>query len=524
MKSEELFEVLNDIDENEIVKAQEYRAVKKTSLLRWILPAACAAAILIIAAVSPLVSKKFSEDPAADKPTPAGTSDLSVKDGDSSGNTEAAAQITPADTPVITGEYSLPENMSAVMPAYPEPVAAGMEASAFMESDAHWNWWDDYRTKMSSSFGLQSGMEHYYLTMMDQLLIADDENTVISPLNTYIAFAMLAELSDGNTRRQLLDLLGAPDIETLRADVSTLWNGNYVDTPILKSILANSLWLNDTVNYKAAALDTLAKDYYASSFYGDPSTPEMSEALRNWTDQNTGGILGEYVKDMELDPSTVLSIVSTIYYKAMWYDEFNASENTRESFHGTMGDTAVDMMHRSDINEVYRTDAFTAIHLGLNDSGSMYFFLPKEGVDVNSLLTDPDTIKATRTEYMTDDENASTAMVNMSIPKFSISNNSDLTQALKNCGISDIFDPLSSDFSPLTDDRNELYVSKAEHTALVEIDEQGVSGAAFTRVDLSGGAMLPEEEIDLVLDRPFMFMICGRDGSILFAGIVRNIT
>jgi serine protease inhibitor len=367
-------------------------------------------------------------------------------------------------------------------------------------------------------------MEHYYLTMMDQLLIADDENTVISPLNTYIAFAMLAELSDGNTRRQLLDLLGAPDIETLRADVSTLWNGNYVDTPILKSILANSLWLNDTVNYKAAALDTLAKDYYASSFYGDPSTPEMSEALRNWTDQNTGGILGEYVKDMELDPSTVLSIVSTIYYKAMWYDEFNASENTRESFHGTMGDTAVDMMHRSDINEVYRTDAFTAIHLGLNDSGSMYFFLPKEGVDVNSLLTDPDTIKATRTEYMTDDENASTAMVNMSIPKFSISNNSDLTQALKNCGISDIFDPLSSDFSPLTDDRNELYVSKAEHTALVEIDEQGVSGAAFTRVDLSGGAMLPEEEIDLVLDRPFMFMICGRDGSILFAGIVRNIT
>ena len=37
------------------------------------------------------------------------------------------------------------------------------------------------------------------------------------------------------------------------------------------------------------------------------------------------------------------------------------------------------------------------------------------------------------------------------------------------------------------------------------------------------GAAKPDEEIEFVLDRPFMFIVTGRDGSILFSGIVRNI-
>ena len=83
--------------------------------------------------------------------------------------------------------------------------------------------------------------EKYYSSLMEKLLVSKDDNTVCSPLNTYIAFSMLAEVSDGNTRKQILDMLGTSDIETLRKNVSKLWEINYVDTPILKSLLANSL-------------------------------------------------------------------------------------------------------------------------------------------------------------------------------------------------------------------------------------------------------------------------------------------
>jgi serine protease inhibitor len=40
---------------------------------------------------------------------------------------------------------------------------------------------------------------------------------------------------------------------------------------------------------------------------------------------------------------------------------------------------------------------------------------------------------------------------------------------------------------------------------------------------MAEGAAGPDAEIDFVLDRPFLFLITGRDGSILFSGIVRNI-
>ena len=84
-------------------------------------------------------------------------------------------------------------------------------------------------------------------------------------------------------------------------------------------------------------------------------------------------------------------------------------------------------------------------------------------------------------------------------------------------------DPVLADFTPLATDRDDLYLSAEEHAATVEIDEQGVTGAAFTALAMAEGAAEPDEEIDFVLDRPFLFLITGRDGSILFSGIVRNI-
>ncbi len=41
-----------------------------------------------------------------------------------------------------------------------------------------------------------------------------EENRVYSPLSLYMALAMLAELTDGNSRQQVLDLLDVPDLET----------------------------------------------------------------------------------------------------------------------------------------------------------------------------------------------------------------------------------------------------------------------------------------------------------------------
>lgn len=370
----------------------------------------------------------------------------------------------------------------------------------------------------NSARSLQSDMSGYYRSVMNRLLPAENANTVCSPLNTYIAFSMLAEVSGGNTRQQVLNMLGVSSIGSLRSRVSAIWQANYVDEPQFTSRLANSVWLKKGVPYSTDALDHLKNDYFASSFIGTPGTTQMDQALQQWTNDNTGGMLAPYVKDMKTNPDMVFELVSTIYYKAPWVFTFREEATRRETFHGTSGDTTVDMMHNREIQSVYRSDTFTAIDLGLRYGGSMIFLLPNEGVNVNTLLSDPNLMSVVQRDRS--DERWSSKDVSLSLPKFSVSAKSDLLGLLRSFGVTDAMDSTKSDFTPLTSDRK-IALTKADHAAIVEIDEQGVTAAAYTD---QMGVEAMAEHIELVFDRPFMFAVTGSDSSILFAGVVRNIS
>ena len=410
--------------------------------------------------------------------------------------------------------------VSAVEAVYPAAVGEGKEAQEFSESEEYRAWQDSCREKWDRSLEIQPEMRDYYQALIRQMLVSEDDNTVCSPLNIYAALAMLAEIADGNTRNQILDALRVNSVESLRSRVTALWESNYADTPILKSLLADSLWLRDSEEYNSETLERLAKEYYASTYSGTPGSEEMNAALRGWTDKNTGGLLSEYTKDMALDPETVIALVSAIYYKAAWYDEFLPEANTQETFHGARGDTTVEMMHRTEMMNVFQTDEFSSVSLGLKDSGAMYFFLPNEGVDVNTL---PENAGVFDCLMNSEDDRWSYPEVNLSVPKFKVSGKTDLLDTIRALGITDALDASFADFSRLTEESRALCLSAAEHAAMVEVDEQGVTGAAYTLLAVTEGAFLSEETIDFVLDRPFLFIVTGADGSILFAGIVKNI-
>ena len=89
-------------------------------------------------------------------------------------------------------------------------------------------------------------------------------------------------------------------------------------------------------------------------------------------------------------------------------------------------------------------------------------------------------------------------------------------------GITDVFDPDKSDFTPLTEQEDGIFVSQASHAARVMVDEEGCIAAAYTVMAAAGAAMPPEEEMDFVLDRPFIFVITSDSGMPLFAGIVNQ--
>ena len=106
------------------------------------------------------------------------------------------------------------------------------------------------------------------------------------------------------------------------------------------------------------------------------------------------------------------------------------------------------------------------------------------------------------------------------MPKFDISEKRDLVNGMKNLGITDVFSPYTSNFSSFTDEN--IYVDKIEHTVRVSVDEDGILGAAYTIVDAPSYGTPPEDEVDFVVDRPFLFLVTSYHGFPLFAGVVEQ--
>ena len=54
----------------------------------------------------------------------------------------------------------------------------------------------------------------------------------------------------------------------------------------------------------------------------------------------------------------------------------------------------------------------------------------------------------------------------------------------------------------------------------VMVDEEGVKAASYIEIPGAGAAQPPEDEVDMVLDRPFVFVITSTGGIPLFTGVV----
>lgn len=350
-----------------------------------------------------------------------------------------------------------------------------------------------------------------------------NENALWSPLNAYIGLAMLAEITDGDSRNEILDLFGVEDVETLRSQVSAVWESVYEDDGNEISTLANSLWLEEGLNYNQDTMNNLAYHYYASVYQCDLGSDSANKAIGNWLNKNTGGLLKNSTDKIDLSPDTVLALYSTLFFQAKWGDEFNAKNNTDGVFHGVNGDTNVTYMNKKLCQMYYYWhDDFSAVGLTLKNGSTMWFILPDEGkttADVLSYGTYGEMISSGNGEEGW--QNKKYMKVNLSVPKFDVSSTVNLKDGLNRMGVTKVFDMNSSDFTAITSD-TPVYVAAVNQSARVEIDEKGVKAATYIELPGAGAAQPPEEIIDFALDRPFVFVI-SKGNLPLFTGVVNNL-
>ncbi len=391
-----------------------------------------------------------------------------------------------------------------------------LEARAISQADYSKHSEVDYKDARTLIGQLQPFLEKSMTRILSQ---AGQENLSYSPINLYMAMAVSAELSGGN--EQLLELLDADSLDALRTQAKLVWNASYRDrNGKEKTHLANSVWLREDMAYDKAILDTLAENYFTSSYRANFGTAATNRDIAAWLDEQTGSILKQQTAQINLSPETAFAMYATVFYQAKWVQAFSAIQNTNGIFHGTRDANCSFMNKYEMIGLYYWGEDFGAVSLSLKDGGQMWLILPDADKTVADVVAAGEYLQT----LVGNTENQKAMKINLSLPKFDITSSGDLKKDLQAMGVTEIFDPQAGCFEAFMQSDTPVWIQAVNQATRVAVDEEGVTAASYIEFP---GAMSPEppdEIIDFILDRPFLFVVTNRYDLPLFAGVVNDVS
>ena len=354
-------------------------------------------------------------------------------------------------------------------------------------------------------------------------------NLFFSPHSISLALAVAYSGARGETERQMADILGFglpqarlhPAFNAL--DLSLQSGEDDGDSGDFRLSVANSAWGQEGYGFLPEFLDGLALNYgegmRAVDFRRNPEGARGQ--INDWVAEETKGLIKDVIPPGAIDELTRLALVNAIYFKAAWGIPFDATATSDRPFHLLDGsERDVPMMRQQSRLRYAAGDGFQAVDL------------PYAGGQVAMTVLVPDSGRFEEFQDSLDGpsfrgivESLDRRQVRLSMPRFEMESSFSLTGALQAMGMTDAFDGQSADFSGM-DGRSCgggvcLVISNVVHKAFVSVDEEGTEAAAATAVLVGVTSADPDAPIELVIDRPFLFVIRHQGtGAVLFLGRV----
>ena len=351
--------------------------------------------------------------------------------------------------------------------------------------------------------------------------IEEGENTLISPLSVLYALAMTANGADGETLAQMEQVLGM-DVDNLNSYMLTYLN-LLPEAKDYKMSLANSIWFKDDPDFivEQSFLQTNA-DYYGAGAYKAAFDEGTRNDINNWVKEHTDGMIPEIID--EIPDEAIMYLVNALAFDAKWADEYEEHQIREGRF--TMEDGIrqdVDMMHSEEHTYLEDDMATGFIKYYKDRKYAFVAMLPNEGVSVSQYV---DSLTGEHLRELLN--NPLDVTVFASIPKFETEYDIEMSDVLQVMGMTDAFDWRVADFSRLGTynvDGMNICISRVLHKTFISVSEQGTRAGAATAVEMvAEGAMEIVEFKEVVLDRPFVYMLIDCETNLpFFIGTMMNV-
>lgn len=351
----------------------------------------------------------------------------------------------------------------------------------------------------------------------------DDPNLVFSPASVAIALAMTRAGARNDTASEMDVVLEVDDPSELHRSMNALTaalagrTGTFErgdDEVEVVLALANSLWAQAGLAFEPEFLDVLSGEYGAGlrvvDYVDDAEGARV--AINDWVDDETRGRIPTLIGEGVLGPLTRLVLVNAVYLKAPWARAFPEGRTSDAAFTTLDGDL-VDVPTMSDERSLpyAEGDGWRAVEIPYVDGElAMVLVLPELEHQFADRIVDGVLDEVVGALAPT--------QVLLRFPRFDIGTSTSLRPTLEALGMPVAFTE-AADFSGMTTDEP-LAISDVVHEANITVDEDGTEAAAATAVVMEATSdAIPDEPVEIVFDRPFVFALRDRStGAITFLG------
>ena len=333
---------------------------------------------------------------------------------------------------------------------------------------------------------------------------------MISPLSIYHILSLTANGAAGETKKEMLATLGNENQEEMNEINKLIYSiiNNFKTVELANSIFSRIMplptFIEKTKDYKAK-IDELKDE----------------KQINNWCSEATHGLIPKVVD--KIFPEDIIVLINAIYFKGIWKYKFNKRfTDKREFFNYKKEKILTDFMYSKSIYNYFENNLIQAISLDYQeDKMEALIILPKNEFDINKFIK-----TFNQDDYSNIIKKLNKQKVELFLPKFEIKFETELENIFQELGIKLAFNMDTADFSSLIKSKK-ICISRIIHSSYIKIDEKGTEAAAVTAVATRGRASLPEKNIIMDINHPFLFIIRNKDlpagHDILFISKVENL-
>ncbi|XP_056600889.1 alpha-1-antiproteinase-like [Triplophysa dalaica] len=346
------------------------------------------------------------------------------------------------------------------------------------------------------------------------------KNIFFSPFSVSMALSELTLGAGGETKQQLLNGIGYNSSLFSTEEMHQLFHSILEDLDQRIGVdvdTGTALYVSDKFKPIPEFFEKMKEFYHSDGFKVNFSDKETVDKINTYVKEKTHGKIDKAVEDLDAD--TLMFLLTYIYFKGKWDLPFNPNSTRKDKFFVDSETTIpVKFMHQYEFVKVHydRDLAAKVLCLDYNDSFSMLLAVPEYGPLIKNLTYLEEEISREHiTKWM---RAVAKRKADIYVPKLSLKTSYSLKDILKEMGMTDLF-TTKADFSGISEDR--MMISKVEHQASLDIDEEGTTAAAVTTVQFRPMSYNPLKILSF--NKPFMiFIIDQKNYNILFIGRIMN--